>query len=563
MLAPFASRRTDKVMQLGNPARFLASLASLGWRRLTLLAVAGVTAFTVVIGGSWYLSRPALEVAFVGLGAADVARIGVVLRDNGIAWDVSTDGTRVLVAKAQTSRARALLAQRGLPGSGGGWELFDKLGPMGLTSFMQEVTRARALEGELARTIQGLRGVIAARVHIVMADPGSFRRAAQPPSASVVIRTELADDATAVPAIRHLVAAAVPGMTVENVRILSAHGAVLSAEGDDSAPSRLHELQRNVATSLQNNVRRTLAPYLGVGNIEVSASVVLNIDRRQTTETAFDPDKRVERSSRVVRESGSTQTGANRQTVSVEQNVPGEPAAAAGEASRKATQKREEINNFEVPSRSTATTSAGYRVERIAAAVVVNRKRLVEQLGGSPSPEALTREIAEIERLAAAAAGIDAARGDKLTVAALDFGAETQSLQPAPAPGATELLASHAGTALQAGAILIVALLVLILGFRPLTRALLRVPAPAPQAPQALVTGTAGSAGAAIAGAAGSGIGATPPVEAATRPVSRIAAAFEQRRDALPGRRVAEMVELDREQAVTVLRRWVREGAGR
>lgn len=542
-------------MQLGNHARFLASLASLGWRRLALLAVAGVTAFTVVIGGSWYLSRPALEVAFVGLGAADVARIGVVLRDSGIAWDVSADGTRVLVAKAQTARARALLAQRGLPGAGGGWELFDKLGPMGLTSFMQEVTRARALEGELARTIQGLRGVIAARVHIVMADPGSFRRAPQPPSASVVIRTELADDATAVPAIRHLVAAAVPGMTVENVRILSAHGAVLSAEGDDTAPSRLHELQRSVATNLQNNVRRTLAPYLGVGNIEVSASVVLNIDRRQITETAFDPDKRVERSSRVLRESGSTQTGANRQNVSVEQNVPGEPAAANGEASRKATQKREEINNFEVPSRSTATTSAGYRVERIAAAVVVNRKRLVEQLGGSPSPEALTREIAEIERLATAAAGIDAARGDKLTVAALDFGAEAQSLQPAPPPGAVELLARHAGTALEAAAILLVALLVLVLGFRPLTRALLRAPPAAQETPPALT--------ASASPATGAGAGALPPAEAAARPVSRIAAAFEQRRDALPGRRVAEMVELDREQAVTVLRRWVREGAGR
>ena len=76
-----------------------------------------------------------------------------------------------------------LLAEQGLPRSGGtGYELFDKLGSLGLTSFMQEITRVRALEGELARTIQTMRGVKAARVHLVMPDEGSFRRAKQPPS---------------------------------------------------------------------------------------------------------------------------------------------------------------------------------------------------------------------------------------------------------------------------------------------------------------------------------------------------------------------------------------------
>ena len=72
-----------------------------------------------------------------------------------------------------------LLAEKGLPhSSNAGYELFDKLGSLGLTSFMQEMTRVRVLEGELARTIQSIRGVKAARVHIVLADEGSFRRTA-------------------------------------------------------------------------------------------------------------------------------------------------------------------------------------------------------------------------------------------------------------------------------------------------------------------------------------------------------------------------------------------------
>ena len=120
----------------------------------------------------------------------------------------------MLVRYGQTAQARMLLAEKGLPSSANaGYELFDKLGSIGLTSFMQEITRVRALEGEIARTIQAMKGVKAARVHIVLPDTGSFRRNRQPPSASVIMRTESAGDFSPAPAIRHLVAAAVPGMT--------------------------------------------------------------------------------------------------------------------------------------------------------------------------------------------------------------------------------------------------------------------------------------------------------------------------------------------------------------
>ena len=74
----------------------------------------------------------------------------------------------------------------------------------------------RAIEGELARTIQMMRGVKAARVHIVMGDEGSFRRERQPPSA---FRTDGADDRAAGQAIRHLVAAAVPNMKIDEVTV--------------------------------------------------------------------------------------------------------------------------------------------------------------------------------------------------------------------------------------------------------------------------------------------------------------------------------------------------------
>ena len=170
--------------------RLWTSLVGLGPQRLAALGAVGVAIFAFVGFGSYYLSRPDLEVLYIGLSPSDVARVGAVLHEAGISFDANAEGTKVFVKRGEAARARMLLAERGLPNSStAGYELFDKLGSMGLTSFMQNVTRLRALEGEIARTIQAMKGVRAARVHLVLPDPGSFRQAPQAPSASVVIRT--------------------------------------------------------------------------------------------------------------------------------------------------------------------------------------------------------------------------------------------------------------------------------------------------------------------------------------------------------------------------------------
>ena len=165
-----------------------------GWARAVLPASAliGVTVFAAVGFGSYYLSRPDFETLYIGLNAQDVSRIGAALKEAGVTFDVNAQGNAVSVRRGQTAQARMLLAEKGLPTSANaGYELFDKMGSMGLTSFMQEITRLRALEGEIARTIQAMKGVKGARVHIVLQDAGSFRRTRQQPSASVIIRTEI------------------------------------------------------------------------------------------------------------------------------------------------------------------------------------------------------------------------------------------------------------------------------------------------------------------------------------------------------------------------------------
>ena len=196
--------------------------------------------------------------------------------------------------RGDAAKARMLLAERGLPNSAtAGYELFDKLGSMGLTSFMQNITRLRALEGEIARTIQVMKGVKSARVHLVLPDSGSFRREPQAPSASVVIRTETFEAPSAA-AIRQIVAAAVPGMKPDNVAVLSTDGTILAAGGESSGATtgKMLDLEKQVSKEITENIRKTLTPMLGLGNFEASVSAQLNLDKKETNETAFDPNPR-------------------------------------------------------------------------------------------------------------------------------------------------------------------------------------------------------------------------------------------------------------------------------
>ena len=182
------------------------------------------------------------------------------------------------------------LAEKGLPHSGSvGNELYDKLGSLGLTSFMQEVTRVRALEGELARTIQMMHGVKAARVHVVLADAGSFRRERQPPSASVIVRTDGGDDHMVGEAICHLVASAIPDMKPERSDGPQRRRPPARASGSDSmekSPDNLLGLEKERdAAIFANRSTTTLAPYLEPAAIFRSAS------RRASTPTRRRPTR--------------------------------------------------------------------------------------------------------------------------------------------------------------------------------------------------------------------------------------------------------------------------------
>lgn len=462
--------------------QIMANLSALGPRKLAALGIIGALVVAIIGLGAYYLSRPDMETLYSGLERADVTQIGAALTEAGIPFDVSSDGASVLTPFSQTANARALLAENGLPRSEkAGYELFDELGSIGLTSFMQEVTRVRALEGEIARTIQSMQGIRAARVHIVLADEGSFRRERQKPSASVVIRTDNGTDgASEAQAIRHLVAAAIPDMTPDEVTILSSDGTLL-ASGDDSvaaAPTKVFGIEKTVSSGIEDSIRRTLAPYLGVGNFQTSVIAKLNTDRKQIDEKIFDPDGRVERSTRTVKENQKSANSTTQDATTVNQNIPQEANNnGSGKNENQESERREELTNYEINEKTVQTVSNGYQVERLSVAVVVNRERVAQTIGDNATEAQIDEAMQKIQALVASAAGYQPDRGDQLQVTAVDFATSATDLEPVPSAGFGEMFMRQSGTLINALTALVVAVLLIWFGLKPAIRAITAAPA--------------------------------------------------------------------------------------
>lgn len=546
--------------------RLWDSLMSLGGRRLAALGVTGLTVFILVGVSGYFLSRPQQEVLYSGLESQDVTRIGAALEDAGIPFDINVNGDAVLVNFGQAAQARMLLAQKGLPRSdSAGYELFDKLGSLGLTTFMQQVTKVRALEGELAKTIRLIDGVKAARVHLALRSEGSFRSANDQASASVIIRTDADVGAEAAPAIRHLVAAAIPGLSPNNVTVMSADGTLLLSTDDpvSAAPEKLVGLERSISSDVETRIGRTLLPYVGIGNFRVSVSAKLNTDRRQISETTFDPNSRVERSMRTIKESGEAQNATTAEGITVEQNIPVEDATnPSGDTSSERKDRKEELTNYEINSRSTSTVSDGYSIDRLSVAVVVNKAILARGLGENPTDDAIATKIEELQKLASSAAGLVESRGDTITITTVDFLDEIATGEPEEGGGLLSWLGSHFPLLINTGVLLLVTLLVLLLGLRPALKMIMNDrPSAELQLPSEMQAITADSAGMPVADMSVSTAAldnfAMPQLgESMPDPIFD---SLAREVGNSPKDRLAKIVELDPDRAVEVLKQWLEE----
>lgn len=534
------------------------NLAALGPRRLVMLAVAGLTLFATISVGSYWIARSDYQLLYIGLSATDASRIASVLSEIGIPFDLATDGTKVSVPSSAVARTRAVLAERGLPASSdAGYELFDKIGPLGLTTFMQEISRVRALEGEIMRTLNSMSGIVSSRVHLVMGEKSGLRPSAYAPTASVVLKLGVPADRAPVEAVRNIVAAAVPALSLNNVRVVSSDGAVLAAGDESSSISadRVLSLENAFAQQLRQNLEKNLTPLLGMENFQASVFVRLNADQSTTSENTFDPTSKVERSTRVVKETGNAKDGAADTTVSVEQNIPGAGDGTQGHQSQKSTQRRDETTNFEISSKSVQTTREGYRIDRISLAIVVNKASL-KKVDGTPLDDAeVSSRLGDIEKVASSTVGLDAERGDRITVVSEIFQKKDAISVDEGTSDWGSAFGNSLSTILTAATLVISVLAIIWFGARPLARVLIAAPTeglPALAVPSA--TNAIASRHVEAATTSQSN-GATPQPrlevshQGAAGPPGGMAPLIAQ---------LNELVTQDPEQAVAVVRRWIK-----
>jgi flagellar M-ring protein FliF len=369
------------------------------------------------------VTAPQMTLLFNDLSASDAGAITKELERQNIAFDLQAGGSSILVPADQVARLRVRMAESGLPKGGGvGYEIFDKSDVLGATSFVQNINRLRALEGELARTIQAIDRVQSARVHLVMPERPLFSRDKFEPSASIVLKVRGTLEQQQVRAIRHLVATAVNGLKPDRISMVDETGRLL-ADGSGEALNEVGtgglEHQQAFERRLREQVESIIASVVGPGRSRVQLTADFDVNRITQTSDKFDPEGRVVRSSQT-REEQSATSGREGQ-VSAANELPGARSGGDNAANRDQSKKTEEIVNYEISRTTKTEVIEGARVKRISAAVVVDGSYTKNEKGESVYQPRSKEEMERIAALVRSAIGFDEKRGDKLEVANLRF----------------------------------------------------------------------------------------------------------------------------------------------
>lgn len=343
---------------------------------------------------SW-ASQPDYAVLFANLEPADGSSILDRLRTDKIPYQVRDGGRTILVPQNSVHETRLSLAGAGLPGSGTGYEILDT-NKLGWTDFVQKLQYRRALEGEIARTIQTLEEVQAARVHLVIPEPSLFVSEEKPTTASVVLRMK-PGGRLAAPQVRgivHLVSSAVEGLHPEDVTLLDVMGNLLSQPHQDplvGVTSDQISLVRGLEEQLTGKVQTLLETVLGPGKAVVRIAAEMSFEKKEETLESYDAESPVVRS-----EERTDQTGSD------------------GSKTESAT------TNYEISKKVAHISSPTGQIKRLTASVFVDGT-----YGGTGKQKTYVPrtadELTKFENIIRTAVGFDPARGDLLTVENVQF----------------------------------------------------------------------------------------------------------------------------------------------
>jgi len=440
-----------------------------------------LTAAVVValVAGAWMWGQtPDYRVLYSNLNDRDGGAVIGALQQMNIPYKFADGGGAVMVPSSQVHEARLRLASQGLPkGSTPGFELMETQ-KFGVSQFVEQVNYQRALEGELARSIQSLAAVQSARVHLALAKQSVFVRDQQKPSASVLVNLYPGRniEAAQVAAIVHLVASSVPDLPVNNVTVVDQQGTLLSADrGAPNAPG-LDPTQlkyvRDVEAGYVKRIENILTPITGPGNVRAQVTAEVDFSETENLAETYKPNQNptesAVRSQQTSESSSANGQGAAAGVPGAMSNQPptpgsaplnppasaaattapapaaagatpagGAPAAAAGATAASTATPQTPVNvrkdatvNYEVDKTIRHTRQAVGGIKRLSVAVVVNHHKEVDAEGKTTLKPLTDEEKTQIGDLVKEVMGYNKERGDTLNVLNSPFSVEER--EPAP-----------------------------------------------------------------------------------------------------------------------------------
>ncbi|MFC5381502.1 flagellar basal-body MS-ring/collar protein FliF [Aquipuribacter nitratireducens] len=430
--------------------------------------VATVVLVALLAGGYafWqWQSTPAYGPLFTGMSSSDGGAVVQQLQAAGVPYKLTDGGATVLVPSDQVYEQRLQMSAAGLPsGDGGGYSLLDEQG-VTASQFQQKVAYQRAVEGELASTIQAIDGVEAAVVHLAIPEKDVFLEADDAPTASVLVKTQAGRslEKGQVQAVVNLVSSSVEGMEPDAVTVVDGEGTLLSASGTGvggagsmgggEAADMTAEYEQRVAGSLQT----LLDTVVGRGKAVATVTADLDFDARDTTTERFIAEDGVPPLSETSDTETYTGAGSGEAGVLGPDNIVVPNGTLGGAESAYESESRT-VNNA-VGKVTEKVQSAPGAVQRLNVSVVVDRDAVART------------DMLALQNTVSAAVGFDAARGDQINVTQMPFDtgdaeAVAEELEAAEAAEAAAGQQQTIWNAALAGLVLVVVILSIILGAR-------------------------------------------------------------------------------------------------
>lgn len=374
---------------------------------------------------------------YSGLSQADMGEIAQALKARKAPYRVS-EGS-IEVPREQIYETRLSLASDGIPkGAGMGFEIFDQQ-KLGSTEFVQKINYQRALQGELARTINGMSPVIESRVHLVLPEDSLFKEDRKPSSAAVVLklRPGAGIDDRELQGIVHLVAATVRGLEEDRITVMSTDGKVLYKKNREEQSTQMSNTQierkQRMEDDMRQKIQSMLEQVLGPNRVLARVALEVDLNQIQIAEETYNPDSAVVRSQqRTTESSEGKEAGAAKGNPDAPINVEGKLLQSAPQADGakvgKQFNSQREVVNYEINKTSRQIVQMPGNVKKLSVAVIVDGKYETKPgADGKPKQTYSARsaeEMKSLEELVKKSVGYNETRGDQITVSNIPFVAD-------------------------------------------------------------------------------------------------------------------------------------------